>query len=134
MADTVDTIVVSATKRKYTVRLINVSDATGESAVVKVDLTSAAVKAANGGTIPTYCMLDEIKWDVQGFTSVRLFWNHTTPDEMVVCSGQGAMSYTDVGGLKDPKSSGGNGSVSLTTAGATSGNTYDITLILRLKD
>ncbi len=134
MADTVDTIVVSATKRKYTVRLTNYSDGTGETGVKKVDMASAGIKAANGGTLPTKSKIEEIKWDVQGFSSVRLFWDHDTDDELAILSGQGMMSYADVGGLVDPKSTGGDGSILLTTAGTAAGNSYDITLVICLKD
>jgi hypothetical protein len=132
MADTVDTVVVHNGTRIYVQRLTNISDGTGESGVIKLDIS--ALMGPNGRA-PTYTKLREVAWSIQGFTSVRLFWDHTTDDEIVVLgTGYGYMSFADVGGLVDPRSTGGTGDVLLTTAGATSGNTYTITLVWELKD
>jgi len=131
MADTVDTIVVFNGTRKKTLRLTNVSDATGESAVVKADISTYT---GPDGTAPTKVVIEEIEWAIQGFTSVRLFWDHTTDDEIAVLTGVGSVSWKDFGGLVDPASSGGTGDIILTTAGAVSGATYDISITFRLKD
>lgn len=132
MADTVDTIVVHAGKRKRVVRLINISDGTGESGVAKVTLSALT---GPDGTPPTRTVIEEVQWSIQGFTSVRLLWDHTTDDEAVVmAAGNGYMNFRDAGGLVDPASAGDTGNILLTTAGAVSGATYDITLVLRLKD
>jgi len=132
MADVVDTLVVFSGTRKRVVRLTNVSDGIGESAVTKVDISALV---GPNGSAPTSVKVMEILWSIQGFTSVRLFWDHTTDDEIAVLgTGNGYADYSSVGGLMDPKSTGGPGDILLTTAGATSGNTYDITLVLQLKD
>ena len=130
MTDVVDTIVLANTVVKYSVRLTNVSDATGESAVVKVDKsTLTGPTTAEPGSLA----LESVRWAIQGFTSVRLLWDHTTDDEIMVLSGNGYTDYRPTGGLRDPKSSGGTGDILLTTAGATSGATYDIELYFRKK-
>lgn len=130
MADAVDTIVLEDTPRRRIVRLTNVCDGTGESAVVKVD-KSALVDFR--GAEPRDLIIDEIEWAIQGFTSVRLLWDHTTDDEIAVLpTGSGYRNYWSAGGLRDPRSAGGAGDVLLTTAGNTSGSTYDITLNCRL--
>ena len=132
MADTVDSKVIFAGTRRRVVRLTNVSDATGESAVVKVDVSALT---GPDGTAPTYTVVEEIQYAIQGFTSVRLFWDATTDDEIAVLpAGSGYLSYVDAGGMVDPKSSGTTGDIVLTTAGAVAGATYDITLVIRLKD
>jgi hypothetical protein len=132
MADTVDNKVVFKGTRKYAVRLTNISDGTGESAVVKVDVSTLV---GPDGSAPTYTVIEEIQYAIQGFTSVRLLWDATTDDEIAVLpSGSGYLNYREIGGLNDPKSSGTVGDVLLTTAGAVSGATYDITIVLRLKD
>lgn len=131
MADTVDTITVFSGTKKKTLRLTNVSDGTGESAVVKADISTFT---GLSGIAPTSTVIEEIEWAIQGFTSVRLFWDHTTDDEIAVLSGVGSVSWKDFGGLKDPKSTGGTGDILLTTAGALSGATYDISITFRLKD
>jgi hypothetical protein len=132
MADTVDTLTVFSGTRKRVVRYTNVSDGTGESAVNKLDISTLT---GPNGLAPTSVKIMEILWSIQGFTSVRLFWDHTTDDEIAVLGpGNGYADYTAVGGLMDPKSSGDTGDIFLTTAGTTSGNTYDITIVYQLKD
>jgi hypothetical protein len=130
MADTVDTKVVFSGRKRYVVHLTNVSDGTGESGVAKVDISALT----GFGFTPTYTVVDMIEANVQGFTSVRLFWDHTTDDEIAVLgTGPNLIDWNAVGGNVDPKSTGGTGDILLTTAGAVSGATYDITLYLRPK-
>lgn len=130
MPDVVDTAVLESTPDRIVVRLTNVSDATGESAVVKIDKSTLV---ANNGLEPRDLIVDEMEWNIQGFTSVRLFWDHTTDDELAVLTGTGYRQYWSDGGLKDPRSAGGTGDIVLTTAGAASGATYDIRLNCRLQ-
>lgn len=132
MADTVNTNVLFNGTRRRVVQLTNVSDGTGESDVVKVDVSALT---GPDGSAPTYIVIEEITWSIQGFTSVRLEFDATTDDEAVVLgAGNGYMNFVNAGGLKDPKSTGTTGDLLLTTAGAVSGATYDITLVVRLKD
>jgi hypothetical protein len=131
MADTVDSVVMFSGRRRYAARFTNVSDGTGESAVVKIDKSTLV---GPDGTEPSRLVIEELVWNIQGFTSVRLFWDHTTDDEIDVLSGGGSRNYTEVGGLVDPASAGGTGDIVLTTAGAVSGATYDISIVVRLKD
>lgn len=132
MADTVDSKAVWAGKRRRVVHLTNISDGTGESAVVKVDVSALT---GPDGSAPTYTVVEEIQYAIQGFTSVRLVWDATTDDEIAVLpSGSGYLNFKEAGGLVDPKSTGTTGDILLTTAGAISGATYDITLVIRLKD
>jgi len=125
MADTVDTKVLFNGRRRYAVRLTNISDGTGESGVTKIDISTLT----NGGFTPTSFSIDLIDYNIQGFTSVRLFWDHTTDDEIAVLpAGSGTLDFIAAGGSHDPKSTGGTGDVLLTTANTTAGNTYDITI------
>jgi hypothetical protein len=130
MADTVDTITQFSGKNRLLVRIANISDGTGESAVVKVDkstLTNAY------GLEPAKLIVMSIHSMIQGFSSVRLYWDHTTDDELAVLpSGIAYRDFTEAGGLADPGSTGGTGDIILTTAGAVSGATYDILLDLLL--
>jgi hypothetical protein len=129
MADTVDTRVLLNGPRNYIVHLTNISDSTGESAVVKIDLSSLAL--ADGRT-PAKLTIDEIQYSIQGFTSVRLHYDADTDDEIAILSGDGVKVFP--GGLADPRSTGAVGDVLLTTAGAASGATYDITIVARKKN
>ena len=130
MADAVSTIYLAKGPRYAIVRLTNISDGTGESAVKKVDVSALAV---NGATPPTKLSIKEIQWTVQGFTYVELTWDHTTPIVAdLLAPGNGYREYGLLGMLNDPGGAGGTGSIMLTTAGAVSGATYDIVLELTL--
>lgn len=130
MADTVDSLVVHAGRRRRTVRFTNRSDGTGESAVVKVDKSALT---GLDGTEPSKLVVEKIQYSIEGM-SVRLDWDHDTDDEVVTLVGQGCLDWTNVGGLVDPGSAGGTGDILFTTNGHTAGDSYDITLHLRLKD
>lgn len=129
MADTVDSIVLLGGVNKRIVRLLNISDGTGESGVVKVDKSTLI---GPNGLEPGRLSIMSIQWAIQGFTSVRLYWDHTTDDEIAALSLAGYFAYP--GGLVDPASAGGTGDILLTTAGGASGATYDITLTCKLKN
>lgn len=132
MADAVTTNVIFSGRRRYVARFTNVSDGTGESAVKKVDVSTLV---GPDGTPPTHTVIEWVEYDIQGFTDVRLLFDATTDDTAVILGpGQGSLDFTGYGGLKDPKSSGTTGDIMLTTTGAASGDTYTITLALRLKD
>lgn len=129
MADSVDSLVLQSGGKHHIVRLTNISDGTGETSVAKVDI-STLVKS--DGTVPTRTRVKEIFWNIQGFTSIRLYWDHTTDDEIAMLSGSGYLDLHAVGGLLDPASTGGTGDILLTTAGAVSGATYTILLVVEL--
>lgn len=131
MADTVDSLVVFNGKRRYAVRFTNISDGTGESGVTKVD-RSALI--GPGGGAPTYLVVEKIEYDISGMT-VRLYWDDGTDDEIAVISGAGYLDWSDVGGLIPPQVPGNatEGDILLTTNAHTAGDTYNITLYLRLK-
>jgi len=131
MADTVDTLIIHNSTRIYSARFTNISDGTGESAVVKVDISTLT---GPDGTPPTAVKLLEASWAIQGFVSVRLHWDHTTDDELKVLTGVGYDNYTAIGGLMDPRSTGGTGDILFTTNGGVAGATYDISLTFQLKD
>ena len=131
MADTVDTQVLFNGLNQYVVRIQNRSDGTGESGVVKVD--KSTLTGPNVGVEPGRLALEEIRWAVQGFASVRLDWDHTTDDELMTLSGNGYEDFRASGRVIDPNTSGGTGDVLLTTNSNASGNTYDITMYFRKK-
>lgn len=132
MSDTVDTITLFNSPKRIVRRFTNISDGSGESAVVKFDKSALT---GPDGTEPSKLVVEEISWDIQGFTSIRLLWDHDTDDEILVLGpGSGYMSWVDVGGLVDPASTGGTGDILLTTVGHDSGDTYNITMVVRKKD
>ena len=130
MADVVTKQVMANGNRYHIVHLTNISDGTGESLVAKV--TPATCELGNG-VFATKTSVKEIQWSIQGFSSVRLYWDHTTDDTLsVLAAGNGYSEWGALGMLSDPASSGGTGNILLTTANAVSGATYDITLVLAL--
>ena len=134
MADAVKTILVEETLDRYIVHLSNISDGTGESAVIKVDKSTLLAK---DGAEPASLDIESCRWNVQGFASVRILWDHTTDDVAMAMSGSGYEEYANpkvlsVGSaLDDPRSAGGAGDILLTTNGGASGSTYDIELVLK---
>lgn len=133
MADAVDIRILRSGGKRYIIHMTGISDGTGESAVVKVNL-SALLTVDYPPLVPTYSSVDYVQWGIQGFSSVRLFWDHTIDDTIVLMpAGWGVADFFPVGGLVDPRSAGGTGNIILTSAGAVAGATYDITLWTRLK-
>lgn len=135
MADAVTTITLSNSPERIGVHLTSISDGTGESAVIKVDKSTLT---STLGTEPASLDIEDIRWAIQGMTSVRLLWDHTTDDVAMCLTGSGYDQFiAGAGGdyppkgLADPRSSGGTGDLLLTTNGAVSGATYDITIWLR---
>ena len=130
MADVVSSHIITDGPRTYSIHLTNISDGTGESSVAKV--TIANLKT-DDGQVPTKTSVKEIQWSIQGFSSVRLYWDHTSPDTIAVLgTGNGYIEWGALGMLSDPKSAGGTSNIILTTAGNTTGATYDITLVVTM--
>lgn len=131
MADAVTSEYIFDGERRKVLHLTNISDSTGESAVVKADMSAITF---NNGKTPTGSAVDLIDYNIQGFTAVYLYWDHTTDDEIAILpAGSGTLDWNALGGKADPRSAGGTGDIVLTTAGAASGATYDLTVYFRPK-
>jgi len=131
MADAVNSTVIIDGDRNYVIHMDNVSDGTGEAAVKKIDISTLTF---SDGTVPTMLKLMEVQYAIQGFTYVQLLWDATTDDEIVTLpTGSGVISFDGIGGKADPQSTGTTGDVMLTTAGAASGASYDITAVFKKK-
>ena len=128
MADSVDSVVLFDDRNAYVARFTNVSDGTGESSVVKVDVS--ALKGPDGISALNKVAVEEILWNTT-FGSVRLFFDATTDDEIAMLSGAGRIDWSCLGGLVDPRSAGAVGDILLSTAGNASGAVYTVTLVLR---
>lgn len=132
MADAVTARVVfsNTNSRRYVVHLTCISDGTGENNVVKVD-RSALTNGA--GAAPDKIKIASIRWNTQGFTYIKLSWDHTTDDVAMILTGNGYDNFESYGCLVDPNTStdavtGAIGDLLLTSVGALSGGVYDITL------
>jgi hypothetical protein len=123
MADTVTTHTLISNKKRISVLLLNRSDGTGESGVVKVDKSTLTSLA---GAEPSKLTLERVEYTCDGMRA-DIFWDHTSDVHMISCAGQGCFEFCDVGGLHDT-GTGGTGDVILTTSGHTSGDSYCIRL------
>lgn len=119
---------------RYGIHLTNISDGTGETNVIKAD--KSAIGVASDGAEAASLDLAQARWSIQGMTYVKLSWDHNTDDvAFIMAAGSGYEDFVRPGGgfggggkISDPRSTGGTGDVLLTTIGAVSGGTYDITL------
>jgi len=121
--------------RRVVVRLVGVSDGTGETDVVKVDLDLLKTPSGN---VPKRTVIESVQYYVFGMTCV-LEWDRAPRAEIIRINQSGASdgggkSWASVGGYVDPGSDDGTGDILLTTTNCTIGDNYDITLSLRLKD
>ena len=130
MADTVASQTLADGPRFTVLKLTNISDGTGESAVTKVDV-SALQPSADGDTC-TGVTIERIWWQCIGM-KVQILWDATT-DLFCIELGEnqsGDHDYTKFGGLTNNSGSGKTGDVNFTTVGHTDGDTYTVILYLR---
>lgn len=122
MADAV-TAVTLHDGPKWVVRsLTNVSDGTGESAVLKVDVSSLTPFR---GRPCTGVKLYKVQYAVQGMVA-SLLWDATTDVRFAVLQGDGEIDYSCTSPLVNTSGDGRNGDVLLTTTGHSSGDSYSI--------
>ena len=130
MADTVASQTIDDGPRYAVIKLTNVSDGTGESAVTKVDVSSLASSA--NGVACTGATIQKIWWQCTGMKVSILF--DATSDVLAIQLGEnqsGYHDYTSFGGLTNNAGSGKTGDIKFTTVGHSSGDTYTIILYLK---
>ena len=128
MAPVVDVKTIFDGDKRLAVRLTSEDDGVGETAVVKVDASTFT----SFNEPVTHFSVEEIEWNVQDYSSVKLEWDATSNDVIDILSGSGYKDYRSFGGgMIDPQSAGSTGDIVITTAGQTAISTYDITLHLR---
>ncbi len=130
MADTVASQTLADGPKIAVLKLTNISDGTGESAVTKVDV-SALQTSADGDTC-TGVTIERIWWQCIGM-KVQILWDAST-DLFCIELGEnqsGDHDYTKFGGLTNNSGSGKTGDLNFTTVGHSSGDTYTVILYLR---
>jgi len=130
MADAVTSQTIVDGEKTVVQKFTNISDGTGESAVVKVDVSALA--ASQLGKTCTGVTIEKIWWQCIGMKT-RLFFDATS-DAFIIELGENQSGYHDYsgfGGLSNNAGSGGTGDVVFTTVGHTSGDTYTVTLQMR---
>lgn len=123
--------------KRVAIQLTGVSDGTGETDVVKLRLSDLRTPNSN---VPKRTAIELIDYQVYGQT-VTLEWDRRPHETIAVLNAatgadSGRRSYQKTGGLVDPGGLTGDatGNILLTTTNADSGDSYDITLVVRLKD
>lgn len=127
MADAVTTQTIQDGERLAVLKFTNISDGTGESAVLKVDVSTLNPDnlghACNGVKI--------LKVWAQTFgMGVDILWDATTDAicETIPADVMYRMKYDEFGGLPNNAGAGKTGDVMFTTVGATAGDRYTIIL------
>lgn len=132
MADSVNSYILANGFRNYSAQFTNLSDGTGETAVAKLDPTSAGdmgITMAGALYYPTvYLKIKRIEWTVQGMT-LRILWDATTDVDLLDCSdAMGVADWSKFGGMKAPAVAGVTGKVLFTTANQLVGSSYSVTV------
>lgn len=124
--DTVTSQVTVDGERNYIITLTNLSDSTGENVVKKVDISTMH-------PVPTSLRLEKVQGDVAGM-NVALLWGANTKQKFLELSdSQVDMDFCEEGGLPDPKATGFDGCVYLTTANQAAGSSYTLNLHFKKK-
>jgi hypothetical protein len=118
MADAVSSQTLVNNERNLVMKFTNTSDGTGESAVLKVDVS------ALGATI---VKIKRVHYSVAGMVA-RLLWDATTDVTILDLQGDGDFDCSSFGGLINNAGTGVTGDILLTTIGHTSGDSYSIIL------
>lgn len=120
---------------KVVVRLSCLSDGTGETNVIKIDMSDLKTHAGN---VPRKTAVEWIDYQVLGMTCL-LEWDRAPHAEIIRinASGQetsGKVDYSRYGGKVDKGDDDRTGDILMTTTNAVNGSSYDINICLRLKD
>lgn len=125
MADAVSSQTLIDGTKNVVMKFTNLSDGTGESAVLKVD-----VSALNGA--PTRVRIKRIHYSVAGMV-VTLLWDATTDVRILDLQGDGTFDCSEFGGLYNNAGTGVTGDILLTTSGHTLNDSYSL-VIEMIKD
>ena len=85
-----------------------------------VSVTTVIDVSALAGA-PSDLLIDKIWWSVASPLQLLLWWDADTDDVFATLVDYGYLDYTCFGGLKNPRSTGWNGDVRLSTVGYGSG-------------
>lgn len=128
MADTVTSQTLQDGDRIAVMKFTNISDGTGESDVVKVDVSALA---PSNGKPCTGVRVRKINFSVTGM-KVRLEYDATA--DTLICDlpsdSAGELRFDEEGGIPNNAGSGKTGDILFTTLGQISGDSYMVTLTL----
>ena len=120
MADLVTSQTNFSGNKRAIFTFTSVSDATGESAVTKIDISTLPGE-------PSIVRITQAWFCVSG-GAVKILFDHTTDETVAVLGGVGHLDWHAFGGLKDPAGAGDTGDIKFTTVGMVANDIYTITL------
>jgi hypothetical protein len=127
MADNVTSQTILDGERLFIAKYTNISDGTGETAVVKVDVStlnpSASGNACNGVKINKI-------WMAAHGMEVRILWDADVNllAWQVTSNGPYLMDFSSFGGISNNSGTGRNGDIAFSTHDASAGDSYTIIL------
>ena len=131
MADAVASQTLIDGDRVAILKFTNISDGTGESGVIKVDVSALSAPA---GKVCSTVSIDRIYASTVGM-GVDILWDATT-DVVAMTLGPNQFyeyQFDDIGGLWNNSGAGKTGDVLFSTIGAASGDRYTIILYVSKK-
>lgn len=134
MANTVDHLVLVNDGVMYKSRYLVLSDGTAMTDEVMIDKSTLVAKAT--GAEPD--ALDLVEFKAVGWgtlNSILLEWDHTTDDEVIAfgTTGGGGDWCPKDGDLRDPRTAGGTGDITITSNGLAANAGFMITSTWRLR-
>lgn len=127
MADAVTSQTIEDGIRRCVMKFTNLSDGTGEAAVLKVDVSGLSAHPQLGTC--TGVKIRSVKYDIFGM-SVSILWDATTDVPALILAGYGKQDFYKTGIVPNNAGAGKTGDVLFTTNGASAGDTYSVTLDL----
>ena len=128
MADAVATQTIQDDGKTAIFRFTNVSDGTGESAVVKIDVSSLASDPMTNAACSSVT-IQKIYYTTIGM-GVKIFFDATTDvlAWQLNADWTDTLDFSDFTGIPNNAGSGKTGDVAFTTVGHTSGDVYNIVI------
>ncbi len=128
MADAVATQTIQDGAKTAIFRFTNVSDGTGESAVVKIDASSLSSDPMTGAAC-TGCTIQKIYYSTIGM-GVKIFFDASTDvlAWQLNADWSDTLDFSDFTGIPNNSGSGKTGDIMFTTVGAANTETYNIIL------
>lgn len=122
MADAVTSQTLFEGSKNAILKFTNISDGTGESAVVKVDVSALT-------PVPTKVRISRIWYSTDGM-AVQMLWDATSNVLAAVLAKDqtGCLDFRDFGGIANNAGTGVTGDLLFTTSGHTSGDSYTVIL------
>jgi hypothetical protein len=126
MADAVATQILVDDTRRAVFKFTNISDGTGETAVVKVDVSALASYQGKACTSVAIQTVDAITIGM----GLNMLWDATT-DVVILTMGENdffTFDFSRFGGLTNNAGAGKTGDILFTTVGAGSGDKYTVVM------